>query len=89
MEITQDEKNLILSKNNTTQTLRYAESSTRIGGIYKPSNMVIQNEALIPIIGYLYQSGVLKIIDKLAIHFDPLRLIAYPEFNQTVLDQIE
>ena len=51
--------------------------------------MVIQNEALIPIIRYLYQSGVLKIIDKLTIHFDSPRPIAYSQFNQIVLDQIE
>ena len=81
MEITQDEKYLVINEKDTTKTYRYTESITRMDRIYKLSNIIIQNEEIIPIIGYFYQSGVLWIINKLTIHFDPLRPIAYPQFH--------
>ena len=46
--------------------------------MYKPTNTMIQNKQTIPIIGYFYKNGILKITNKLEIHFDPLRVIEYP-----------
>ena len=57
--------------------------------MYKPTNTIIQNEQTILIIGYFYKNGILKIIDKLEIHFDPSRVIEYPQFNQLIQEQIE
>ena len=57
--------------------------------MYKLTNTIIQNEQTIPIIGYFYKNRILKIIDKLEIHFDLPRVIEYPKFKQLIEEQIE
>ena len=79
MKIMQDEKYLVMNEKNTTKIYWYTESTIRMGRIYKPSNVIIQNEEI----------KLLRIIDKLIIHFDPLRPIVYPQFHQSILNQIE
>jgi len=59
IKITQVEKYLIINEEDSTKSYWYTESTTRLGRIYKLSNVIIQNEEMILIVGYFYQSGVL------------------------------